>query len=307
MNCPNCQNPLPPDVAFCPVCGCQVVQESYEYDVEPQPKKSATKIIVAIIAVVLVLAIAGTAVFFILKNKDDNAERPSADRTTTSQSADDEETKAANGRVTTTDAPDTTADSQITASTTAATSASNANLYEPETHYSPVVYYVSSPDGLLLKSGPGMNYDTLMKIANGSAVEIRGGAASDKNWVYIYYADANVYGWINNTLISSSKTPATAAPVPPTNGTYSADIYSRPDVDYYQSSFYANVVNVGSDRLMLRSSPDTSTKNNITFKMPNGFSVLVLGQSKINPNWYFVYFVNNGIEYSGFASSKFIG
>ena len=125
MNCPNCQTPLPPDVAFCPECGYQLVQEQPEpteseptyvpeqpgYPPEqpttpPQPtpaapKKDSSKVLIAIIAVLVVVIIVGAAMLFM--NKDQGGDTQPATEPATTLSSFGDNTAAANADVTPSD------------------------------------------------------------------------------------------------------------------------------------------------------------------------------------------------------------
>lgn len=311
MNCPNCQNPLPPDVAFCPECGYQLVQEQPEPTINeppyvpeqpgyppeqpttpPQPtpaapKKDSSKVLIAIIAVLVVVIIVGAAMLFMNKDKGGDTQPATEPATTLSSFGDN--TAAANADVTSAENNTASADNGPT------------NVTMPDKLYTTEIYYVIEPTGVLLKSGPDDSTNTLLKINYDSTIEIRGGKDSDDSWIYIYYREADAYGWVTANQISKTK-PSTAKP---------ADIQAAPSnnltVIYYNPS-YGAYVDVGrSDKhLYLRSSTNTSSKDNIIESMNHADYITVYGYLESNPSWLYVgHNGNYGFAHSGYiANSK---
>ncbi|MGN1442864.1 MAG: SH3 domain-containing protein [Acutalibacteraceae bacterium] len=306
MNCPNCQNPLPPDVAFCPECGFQLVQEQPEptineptyypqqptYPQQPNPtepaapKKDSSKVLIAIIAVLVVVIIVGAAMIFMNKDKGSDTQ-PTTDSATT-LSAFGDNTAAANADVTPAD------------NTTSSTDNGPTNVTMPDKLYTTEIYYVIEPTGVLLKSGPSDSTNTLLKINYDSTIEIRGGKDSDDSWVYIYYREADAYGWVTANQISQTK-PSTAKP---------ADIQAAPSnnltVIYYSPSYGAYVdVNSSNKHLYLRSTPDTASKTNIIESMDHADYITVYGYLESNPSWLYIgHNGNYGFAYSGYISNS---
>lgn len=300
MNCPNCQTPLPPDVAFCPECGYQLVQEQPEpTESEPTyvpeqpttppqptpaaPKKDSSKVLIAIIAVLVVVIIVGAAMLFM--NKDKGGDTQPATEPTTTLSSFGDNTAAANADVTPSDNNTASADNGPT------------NVTMPDKLYTTEIYYVIEPTGVLLKSGPDDSTNTLLKINYDSTIEIRGGKDSDDSWVYIYYREADAYGWVTANQISKTK-PSTAKP---------ADIQApvkNYTVIYYKPS-YGAYIDVGrSDKhLNLRAEPSTAPDVEVRRLMNHGAYITVCGYLASDPSWLYIEYNNIfGFAYSGYIS-----
>ncbi len=302
MNCPNCQNPLPPDVAFCPSCGSQVVRDQSAYAGEqpayspqqptyPQqpgsadpasPKKDSSKVLIAIIAVLLVVIIVGAVMLFSKKDKGSDTQPTTTPETTLS----------AYGAVNAGTVP--------AANTIASAENGPTNVTMPDKLYTTEIFYVIEPTGVLLKSGPSDSTNTLLKINYDSTIEICGGKDNDDNWVYIYYREADAYGWVIANQISQTK-PSTAKPdniqaAPANNFT----------IVYYQPNYGAYVdVNRSDKHLYLRSTPDTSSKTNIIESMDHADYITVYGYLESNPSWLYIgHNGNYGFAYSGYISNS---
>lgn len=345
MNCPKCQFPVAPDDLFCPECGTRIIQDqsvcgqsasdqsfpykpvsnqAFPYESnpgqpipnqsipyqpvmnqpvsgQPHPKKNTSKFIIIIVAVILVLAIvAGVGLFFIIGQKNKNTDRQSDGTTTVTEAAgenntDDDEAYPVFNQSTASSTQDTTS-----ADTSGV---SGAELTQPNIRYSKETYYVSPLNGAAIKSGPSSTDKTLFVMDYDSVVEIRGGYDSAKDWVYVYCPDKSAYGWISGNQISETK-PSAAVPYTPQSENDYTNVNHQ--VTYYATPSGSYVTTPAGKRLMLRSAPDT-TEDNIIAKMPSGAFVTVYGYSTNHPDWLYVKYYEDGFEYTGFASSEYIG
>ena len=294
MNCPYCQNPLPPDVVFCPACGSPIVRDQPKYpenepvypDNQPiyspqqpnymppaAPKKDLSKILIVIIAVLLVVIIAGGASMLFLSKGNDDTQPVEKDATVSVDSDNTTGAQSDNGPT---------------------------NVTMPDKLYTTEIYYVIEPTGILLKSGPSDSTNTLFKIHYDSAIEIRGGKDSDDSWVYIYYREADAYGWVNADQISQTK-PSTAKP-----DTVQVAPSGNLKIVYYQPSYGAYVdVTQSGKHLYLRSAPDTSSKSNVIESMDHADYITVYGYLESDPSWLYIGHNNNyGFAYSGYISNS---
>lgn len=329
MNCPKCQYPLPSDITVCPNCGTIIPQNSsysnspvdhqpqynsqpqYEpqpqynaqpqYDSQPQyvpqpaPQKSSgsTKIVVAVIAVILAVAIIGVGAFFVVRTV--NADK---EDTKTSQSSDDEgedEDEKKDKDDDKGDEEDTTEEKTEPSETSYngnSSSDDSQSIVEPNIKYTAAVYYVTPKEGLILRTGPSKDYSRILTISYSSVVEVRGGCDTADDWVYVYYPKGNRYGWVNDNYISSEK--------PTTQSNY--DYRDKLEVSYYNTTGYGTVM--PKEGLILRKGPSKSYARILT--MPQYSGVTIYGYSTYDSSWLYISYYKNGTYYYGFAHRDYI-
>ena len=79
---------------------------------------------------------------------------------------------------------------------------SSSGTITPQINYAPVNCTVSSAKSISLRKGPSEAYGQISSLPSGSEVQVIGGSAENENWVYVYVASEDLYGWISSSFIS---------------------------------------------------------------------------------------------------------
>ncbi len=72
----------------------------------------------------------------------------------------------------------------------------------PQINYSPVNCTVSSAKSISLRKGPSEAYAQIAALKSGTELQVTGGSAENENWVYVYVATEDIYGWVSASFIS---------------------------------------------------------------------------------------------------------
>lgn len=80
--------------------------------------------------------------------------------------------------------------------------ASSFGTISPQINYAPVNCVVSSANSISLRKGPSDSYGQISSLQSGSEVQVIGGSADSKNWVYVYVTAEDLYGWVSASFIS---------------------------------------------------------------------------------------------------------
>jgi len=80
--------------------------------------------------------------------------------------------------------------------------ASSFGTVSPQINYAPVNCVVSSANSISLRKGPSDSYGQISSLVSGSEVQVIGGSAESKNWVYVYVVKEDLYGWLSASFIS---------------------------------------------------------------------------------------------------------
>ena len=86
--------------------------------------------------------------------------------------------------------------------TTESRFSSSSGTVTPQINYAPVNCTVSSAKSISLRKGPSEVYGQISSLSSGSEVQVIGGSAENDNWVYVYVASEDLYGWISSSFIS---------------------------------------------------------------------------------------------------------
>ena len=79
---------------------------------------------------------------------------------------------------------------------------SASGTVSPQINYAPVNCTVSSAGSISLRKGPSESYGQIAALPSGSTVQVIGGSAESQNWVYVYVAEEDLYGWLSASFIS---------------------------------------------------------------------------------------------------------
>lgn len=99
---------------------------------------------------------------------------------------------------------------KVTTSESLTTTESNFGITSgtvmPQINYAPVNCTVSSAKSISLRKGPSEAYGQIFALKSGTEVQVTGGSAESENWVYVYVASEDIYGWVSASFISGELT-----------------------------------------------------------------------------------------------------
>ncbi len=294
MFCEKCGKKIDDSNKFCPYCGYKLealppvgyapsptevtrtgAADYAPVNAEPAPKKNGGKIA---LIVVLVLVLLVGVVFGVLWITTDGElfsggkqEKENAD---------------------TVGVVDNTTASQATNPTAAVTTLTPDNFQED------VTCYVNVASVTLYKGPDASAYKAICTASKDDALVIKGTHSEYPEWVYVYSARTNDYGWITSALVSEQKT--TELPT--------TDVNTNTEVIYYDVTARFDVmINVGEGHnLNLRRQPDTADPDNVILLIPDRATATVLGVSSKDSLWYYVEYTDEFATYYGYIHSDHV-
>ena len=78
------------------------------------------------------------------------------------------------------------------------------SVIKPDKSLLPSYAYVMSDKGLTLRKGPGKGYAALTTLKELTQVQLCGESLTAEGWVYLYCAEAEIYGWADAAFITDS-------------------------------------------------------------------------------------------------------
>ena len=76
-------------------------------------------------------------------------------------------------------------------------------IVAPDREYRDQTAYVFSGEGLILRKGPANSFAPLHSLTDLTQVSILGGSLASPEWVYVYCAEKDSYGWVDGSFLCS--------------------------------------------------------------------------------------------------------
>ena len=272
--CPNCGTPFEKEEISANYYQQSQPEQYYTPQAQPEKKKS-NNLMIALIAIGAILVIGIFAVVGLLaKGNDGNnyaTDEPSSVAETTQAKVDYE------GNQIVMPEPED-------------------NIVEPDFLYNERTLYIEPSVGLVLRTGPGKDYDKIFTIEYAKDVVVMGGSNSAKNWVYIYYNGS--YGWVCSDYLSETMPKKDyQSSNPSVNHSYSKN-------EYYEYYEYVYAYVTPSKGLNIRDGASTSSRSLVV--LPKNTQVTVMGYSPYDTDWYYVYCYYQGRYYYGFVNGEYL-
>lgn len=167
-------------------------------------------------------------------------------------------------------------------------------VFSPDTEVSDKSYYVNIATVTIYKGPDASAYKAVCSLSKDEVLVAKGSHSSYPEWLYVYSAKTNDYGWISAAFLSDPESENTTTDANTSTEIVYYDVASRFDV----------MVNVGEGHgLNLRRQPDTSDPDNVILLLPDKAKVLVLGVSSKNTKWYYVEYTDEYGTYYGYIHS----
>lgn len=175
------------------------------------------------------------------------------------------------------------------------TEPSSPTTLNPDTYTAEKTCYVNVETVTLYKGPDTSVYKAVCNASKDEALVIKGSHSKYPDWLYVYSAKTNEYGWISSALVSEKQT----AELPTT------DVNSNTEVIYYDAAARFDVmINVGEGHnLNLRRQPDTADPDNVILLIPDRAKAKVLGVSRKDSLWYYVEYTDEFATYYGYIHS----
>ncbi len=94
-----------------------------------------------------------------------------------------------------------------------------SSVVKPDKSLVPTSAYIMSGKGITLRKGPGKSYAPLVNLKELTQVQICGESFSEAQWVYVCYAEEEIYGWADAAFIADSEFDKTYENTTVTEGT----------------------------------------------------------------------------------------
>lgn len=167
-------------------------------------------------------------------------------------------------------------------------------VFSPDTTVSDKNYYVNISTLTIYKGPDAASYKAVCNVSKDDVLVVKGSHSGYSEWLYVYSAKTNDYGWVSAAFISEPESENTTT-----------DANTATEIVYYDvASRFDVMVNVGEGHgLNLRRKPDTTDPDNIILLLPDKAKVLVLGVSGENSKWYYVEYTDEYGTYYGYIHS----
>ena len=170
-----------------------------------------------------------------------------------------------------------------------------SEIFSPDTSSADKEYYVNIATVTVYKGPDTSAYRAVCNVSKDEVLIAKGSHSDYPEWLYVYSAKNNKYGWVSAALLSEKNS----------SEAETTDVNTNTEVVYYDAaSRFDIMINVGEGHsLNLRRQPDTTDPNNIILQIPDKANVLVLGVSGKNAKWYYVEYTDEFGTYYGYVHS----